>query len=89
MSPLPHLVDWTKPIEAVRKSDGAVFPVTLSGRGAGGYFVTYESPNSDETNPYWNEDGSNRCHHKKWFIRNRAEEAKPAEEPERAKGGEA
>lgn len=74
------LVDWTNPIEAVRKSDGAVFPVTLKGRDARRLFITNEIPDHYETNEFWNEDGTDFCPCKGWFIRNVAEEVSNAEE---------
>lgn len=68
-------IDWTKPIEAVRKSDGLVFPVTLGGRDENllDTYVTNECPNDDETNREWRADGSDWCSQDKWFIRNRTE----------------
>lgn len=67
-------VDWTKPIEAVRKSDGKVVPVTLESPEPDkqGFYTTVECPQPSETNRDWAADGKDRCHHKKWFVRNRA-----------------
>ena len=68
-------VDWTKPIEAVRKSDGHTVPVTFVQR------VTFmrrdrdmvdtnEVPDRRTTNESWHTDGSDMCCLNKWFIRN-------------------
>lgn len=67
-------VDWTKPIEAVRKSDGLVVPVTFdTGPDNIGTYHTKECPNSAETNRNWQADGRDFCSQDKWFVRNRAD----------------
>lgn len=68
-------VDWTKPIEAVRKSDGFVFPVTLRTGvpSVTGRYETNECPDGDSTNTWWRPDGSDCCTKNEWFIRNCAE----------------
>lgn len=63
------MIDRTKPIEAVRKSDGLIFPVTFLRR-EGEYVYTYECPNFRETNDAWKEDGADCCSWDKWYIRN-------------------
>lgn len=62
-------IDWTKPIEAFRPSDGKVVPVTLRSYSAGAYY-TNECPNESEANNGWHTDGSSLCYAKKWVIRN-------------------
>lgn len=64
-------IDLDKPIEAVRKSDGRVFPVTVSSReGYDGGFYTKECPDSARTNCGWYADGSDMCGYNEWFVRN-------------------
>ncbi|WP_242136975.1 hypothetical protein [Sphingomonas sp. TREG-RG-20F-R18-01] len=71
------MVDWTQPIEAVRKADGFVFPVTLrSGPVREPYSdretcTTVEVPDPQTTNHDWYSDGADRCVQDAWFIRNR------------------
>ena len=73
-------VDWTKPIEAVRKSDGRVVQLEFY-RIRDGYYMTTESPCHAETNFYWNKDGSDPCVNpnidSEWFIRNRVDDPMP------------
>lgn len=65
------IVDWKKPLEAVRKTDGKVVPVTLrGGPDYNGHYTTYECPNEAETNTLWYADGADRCSRNLWFIRN-------------------
>jgi hypothetical protein len=69
------VVDWTKPIEAVRKSDGRVVPVTVKPGGpermlGAMIYRTFEIPDDDDTNQNWHADGRDFCCLKKWYIRN-------------------
>ena len=64
------MIDWERPIEAVRKSDGLIFPVTFCYQD-GKNFCTNETPNISETNSFWYEDGRDYCSEDKWFIRNK------------------
>lgn len=67
-------IDWTKPIEAVRKADGRTVPVTLRANREGEYADrhTKECPAGD-TNEGWHEDGRDWCRNDAWFIRNVAQ----------------
>ena len=70
------MIDTSKPMEAVRKSDGKTVPVTLDRMGGyhgdedDGRFLTKECPDGSETNELWNADGSDFCYYDKWFVRN-------------------
>ena len=73
-------VDWTKPIEAVRKSDNKTFPVTFKqttpiGDNTG--YLTNEVPEKSNTNDTWYEDGRDWCANDAWYIRNTAPEPAP------------
>lgn len=65
-------VDWDKPIEAVRKSDGKVVPVTVDRKRswfASGLFFTNESPSPICDVSQWLKDGAAEKG-AGWFIRN-------------------
>ena len=67
-------LDWTKPIEAIRESDGKVLAVTLQpGKWPNehGEYYTAECPHPSESNYGWKADGTDLCSHRKWRIRNR------------------
>lgn len=63
------MIDWTKPIEAVRKADGKVVQMVFDTAIRGTHY-TEEAPDSNETNCAWNMDGTDCCMQKKWYIRN-------------------
>ena len=73
-------VDWSKPIEAVRKSDGRVIQLEFYSI-RDGYYLTTGPPCHAETNFYWNKDGSDPCVNpnidSEWFIRNRVDDPMP------------
>ena len=67
-------VDWAKPIEAVRKSDGRVVPMTFVWTDPESWNrYTEECPDPERINHGWKEDGSDCCHWNEWYIRNRVE----------------
>lgn len=65
-------IDWTKPIEAVRRADGRTIPVSLESSD-GTYFYTNLTPDPDETNNVWQVSGKDWCGKDLWFIRNVAQ----------------
>lgn len=86
-------IDVTKPLEAVRKSDGKVVPVTFVKMDPynKGEFWTTPCPDPTDTNDQWYLTGEDRCSDKAWIIRNVAQTglidtAKPLEAVEHATG---
>lgn len=67
-------VDWTKPIEAVRETDGKVVAMEFQWVSEDGIHYTKNYPNPEESNWAWHRDGSDFCHLRKWRIRNVVEE---------------
>lgn len=66
-------VDWSKPIEAFRESDGKVVSMTLSATAQPdkfGNYITETAPDPSDSNEAWNDDGTDRCWHQAWIIRN-------------------
>jgi len=62
-------LDLTRPLEAVRHSDGKVVPLTLASTDIGGFY-TKEVPDGNETNSGWLLNGQDRCYKNLWFARN-------------------
>lgn len=78
-------MDWAKPIEAVRWSDGRIFPVRLSSSNPDMMtWYTNECPDPKRTNSAWKDDGNDRCIFNEWYIRNRVDEVAPTPTPEHA-----
>ena len=71
-------VDWSKPIEAVRKSDGKIVPMTFVWTDPESWNrYTEECPDRERSNHGWKDDGSDCCHWNEWFIRNRVDDPMP------------
>jgi len=75
------VIDITRPLEAVRKSDGKIVPMTYaSGPDANGMFKTTDCPCGATSNENWHMDGRDWCLNNEWFIRNAAPAIRTAAE---------
>lgn len=70
-------IDFTKPIEAFRATDGVVVPMTYvrcERYGQRADHLTANSPDPLESNCSWHDDGSNYVPGSHWYLRNRQPE---------------